>query len=129
MKCQHCPLLDSAKDCKAITRPHPRYCELVDPTNPDHDPRYVAVLTDAPPEKPKLPGKLAMLGNLAQAVVTIALDGGKMADAEVLASRKAICDACPFLLANDRCSKCGCHLSAKRLFASMACPEAKWPAV
>jgi hypothetical protein len=47
-KCAHCPLAGSATPCRAQVTGHVRYCELVDPNHPDHDPRYIARLRDGP---------------------------------------------------------------------------------
>lgn len=77
MKCEHCPLKDSAKDCLAITRPHPRYCQLVDPGRPDHDPRYIAVLTGEPSQAKPRP-------SVAVAPTTPKFDGGRHADIKLL---------------------------------------------
>jgi hypothetical protein len=43
-RCAHCPVTTGV--CPAITLGHARYCELVDPTHPDHDPAYNQVLRD-----------------------------------------------------------------------------------
>jgi len=53
---------------------------------------------------------------------------------EALASREAICRACPewdaqALNATGRCRKCGCSTWAKLRMATERCPIGKWEAV
>jgi hypothetical protein len=56
-----------------------------------------------------------------------ALSGDQAVGAEEKAMRVAICEACEFfILADRRCSKCGCWVETKTAFRSQCCPEAKW---
>ena len=47
-KCKNCPVEGV---CRAQTTGHARYCQLVDPEHPDHDPRYIQSLLLQPPER------------------------------------------------------------------------------
>lgn len=38
--CEHCPLRSEGVACPAVTRPHPRFCQLMDPAHPDFDPSH-----------------------------------------------------------------------------------------
>ena len=46
--------------------------------------------------------------------------------AEVREARLALCQACPELRSNGRCSACGCHVKAKTWIRRQACPLGKW---
>ena len=76
------------------------------------------------------PSNLQMLQNFTKASFKWAKSGFKIADAETLANRKAVCDTCPYWYAKARmglgkCIKCGCS-SAKLKLASEKCPIGKW---
>ena len=49
-------------------------------------------------------------------------------DEELFKARRAICNACEFKSAMDRCLKCGCPLGAKTRSLNLDnfCPENNW---
>lgn len=51
LNCLHCPI-DLAgiagRECPAVARPHPRFCELADPGHPDHHPGILPFLRGEP---------------------------------------------------------------------------------
>ena len=74
-----------------------------------------------------MPGLGTMAASFAKSVISHAAHGFPLATPEVQAERKRICQACPrYLAESDRCSLCGCYLSAKRTMGAERCPEGKW---
>lgn len=57
--CLHCPVPEADRPCAAVVRDCPRYCQLVDPSHPDYDTGYVAIVgakvIDMTPEGPVAP--------------------------------------------------------------------------
>lgn len=53
-KCKNCPAKDQDRSCLAQLTWHERYCQLVDPASPIHDPRWITKLA-ADPECPERP--------------------------------------------------------------------------
>jgi hypothetical protein len=45
---------------------------------------------------------------------------------DVAQERFDICKGCPFLLATNQCSKCGCFMKLKVKLAHAECPIGKW---
>lgn len=57
-----------------------------------------------------------------------AMAGETPVNEEEKAGRIAICEGCEyFVIADRRCSKCGCWVDAKAGFRTQQCPEEKWP--
>lgn len=85
------------------------------------------------------PGLLAMGSGFLKAAAVQALAGNRIAPAEVIAQRKATCQACPLHTPDDDgCRSCGCKsrswlpgidLGLKRSWATQDCPEGYWLAV
>jgi predicted Zn-ribbon and HTH transcriptional regulator len=72
--------------------------------------------------------------SLTRAVTRFARSGFLTTPPEALATREAICKACPewdaqALNATGRCRKCGCSTWAKLRMATERCPSGKWEAV
>lgn len=61
-------------------------------------------------DKPKLPGKIEMASNFAQAVAKHVADGAAKVDQAILERRLEICTVCDHRN-EDRCSVCGCFLA------------------
>ena len=54
--------------------------------------------------------------------------GESAIEPEQKAARLSVCETCEFLIVADRrCSKCGCWVDAKAGFRTQQCPENKWP--
>ena len=73
-----------------------------------------------------MPGVLTQAMNIAGAALTHLATGGKNADAETVARRLELCQACEFFTAERRCSTCGCWSDTKTKWASSTCPVGKW---
>lgn len=59
-----------------------------------------------------------------------AVAGEPAIEPEQKAERISVCEGCEFFIVADRrCSKCGCWIDAKAGFRSQQCPEGKWPAL
>lgn len=77
------------------------------------------------------PGFVQKATNFAAAAARHLANGGRQCTDEQIASRYAICQACPFLV-DKRCTKCGCGVSSERgivsklSWASESCPVGKW---
>lgn len=87
----------------------------------------LTVLSRDERDKPKLPGKITMAANFAQAVAKHVADGVTKVDTETLERRLAVCSLCEHRR-EDRCIVCGCHLAEKAAWRSSECPLGKWPA-
>jgi len=79
--------------------------------------------------------KLPSLAHMAKEAVQTAagIVGGVLSGDDVLASeevssaRRLVCNGCEFFIHKDnRCSKCGCHMTAKTTIKSAKCPLDKW---
>lgn len=77
-------------------------------------------------DKPKLPSKFTMAGNLAKAMASHIADGLVKVDEDTLRGRLDRCSLCEHR-DNDRCTVCGCFLVAKASQRSSSCPLAYWP--
>ena len=74
-----------------------------------------------------LPDLLTQAANAVQAAVAHAAAGFPRASEEEVARRKALCLACEhYRPSDDRCSRCGCHLSVKMAWEEQKCPVGKW---
>ena len=78
-------------------------------------------------DKPKLPGKITMVSNFAQAVAKHVADGATKVDQPTLERRLEICTVCEHRN-EDRCAVCGCFLAEKAAWRSSKCPLGKWEA-
>lgn len=126
---------------------HRRFSELLDPSHPDHNPRYWLVVRrmagqaeaapPAPPrdlsrgidarEKRPYPSVASMAGNAARAAVEFAAAGFGTVDQAERERRLDICRSCQEYDARQgRCRKCGCGMSLKARLASSKCPIGKW---
>ena len=45
---------------------------------------------------------------------------------ELVKARYAVCEACPFLTAAKKCSRCGCYMPVKTKLTKATCPVKKW---
>lgn len=79
------------------------------------------------------PPRTAQLRSFAGALTAecgAAIEGQPPVSAEEKANRAAICEECEFFIVADRrCSKCGCWVDTKAGFRTQQCPEKKWPAL
>ncbi len=84
-----------------------------------------------------LPRLLDQVVNFGRSVVTHAMAGFPEADADTVAARLAICEACPNLIRpSERCgilpgsdaasSGCGCFVRNKARWLDQHCPAGKW---
>ncbi len=48
------------------------------------------------------------------------------ADKDIIKYRLDICQKCPFLSNNSRCSQCGCFMKIKTVIGPARCPVGKW---
>jgi hypothetical protein len=64
--------------------------------------------------------------NFAGAVLKHVAAGAKEAPPEAVARRLELCQACEFLTAEKRCTRCGCYADTKTKWAEQACPVGKW---
>lgn len=76
-------------------------------------------------DKEELPGKITMAKNFASAMAKHVASGGGHVTDEQLEHRLQVCTLCPHRN-NDRCTVCGCFISAKAALASQDCPLNKW---
>ena len=88
----------------------------------------MTLLSRLPSDRPPLPGKLAMAGNLARALASHVADGLTKTSPEELESRLLECSICPSR-SEDRCSVCGCFLAPKAAMRSAECPLGKWSTI
>ena len=118
-----------------------RVGDLVNPSHPDYDPRYVEIVRNslgqsqvslAVPDSirqaasaPKMPSLARQAVNLAGAVVHHVAAGLPAASSQVVAERLAICGQCEKYV-NGRCSMCGCVASVKVEWLEQKCPLQKW---
>lgn len=86
----------------------------------------ITVVGCRPEDRPKLPSKIQMAANLAKALSEHVMDGLNKVSEEQLEERLNICTTCPHR-ADQRCSVCGCFLSAKATMRSAVCPLGYWP--
>jgi hypothetical protein len=84
------------------------------------------------PDAPQPPGPVGKLLNLAEALVEVAAAAAAgnpvYVPAEVRGARLDACLACPQLVAESTCAKCGCNMPLKTWLAALACPEGRWRA-
>lgn len=135
MKCDHCPLREEQRPCKAEVTGHARYCELVDPSHPMYEPAYIPLLLSyqSPHQEVPLPAARPYPGlanqawNLTRAVgragVAFLRTGHLRATDEQREARLAICRQCDRYDAEQvRCRECGCYLPEKTSWISESCP-------
>ena len=77
-------------------------------------------------DKPKLPGTLTLVGNLAKAVAGYAASGMQDRTPEQVAECLKVCSLCE-LRRGVACSVCGCPVVDRARMASNPCPVGKWP--
>lgn len=86
----------------------------------------LTVLGRLPEDKPALPSVWTMAANFAGAVASYTLSGGANTSLPVLEARLGTCSVCPHRV-DDRCSVCGCLITAKAAMRDQPCPLGKWP--
>jgi len=78
----------------------------------------------------ELPPTTKMLRNFAKDMWKSAKSAGKglpvLVPAEVATERYTICEGCPNLTENFRCTECGCFMKKKTQLAQSKCPIGKW---
>ena len=84
-----------------------------------------------PPDLPSLPTQAKNLVQSLTREIIATVSGTLHTTAEESHLRLTICQACLppagfFRESDQRCSKCGCFLSAKTRFRSSMCPDGKW---
>lgn len=113
-----------------------RYRDLCDPSHPDYNPNYSAIVLRMagflPPEEPpfatiQAPDLLTKAVNFASAVVTHVAAGMPTASPELKAARLAVCEPCDQRLPGGTCVGCGCNLDLKASWEDQECPKGKWP--
>lgn len=104
---------------------------LETPTGPLHDP--TAIVDHLIAQTQMSPSLIKQLRNAQQAAVKAykhAIKTGQLiASDEVTSSRRDICAQCPFNQTRwriQRCTKCGCSISAKTATLTESCPLDKW---
>ena len=80
--------------------------------------------------KSKYPSKMNMVRNLGKDIWKSAKYVGKglpvLASKEVVVERYSICEQCPNLTEEGRCTECGCFMKKKVNLAASSCPIGKW---
>lgn len=82
-----------------------------------------------PRPDPALPSAGRMALNLAKAVLqegAALLTGVPAVPVLEEARRKAVCEKCPRIRTDGRCSLCGCWRDKKVAWRSQRCPENRW---
>ena len=78
----------------------------------------------------KYPSKMNMVRNLGKDIWKSAKYVGKglpvLASKDVVVERYSICEQCPNLTEEGRCTECGCHMIRKVNLAAASCPIDKW---
>jgi len=78
----------------------------------------------------ELPPTSKMLRGLAKEMWNTAKAAGKglpvLAPADIVEERFTICQTCPKLTEEDRCTECGCFMKTKTQLAQSSCPLGKW---
>ena len=87
----------------------------------------LTILSSDDRDKPKLPGKIEMAANFAQAVAEHVANGAAKVDQTILERRLEICTVCEHRN-EDRCTVCGCFLAEKAAWRTSDCPLGKWEA-
>lgn len=126
MNCEACPVKPLGLPCPAITRPHPRFCELHQMDPGTWGPALIELASEPPP----LPSLAHQVVNFAAAQIRHALDGRAKLDAGQTAARLAVCETCDqFRSADRRCAAagCGCFVDLKATYRSERCPLGRWP--
>jgi hypothetical protein len=81
----------------------------------------------------KYPNTSKMIKNFAKDMWQSAKSAGKglpvLVDPEVAAERYSICEQCPNLTEEARCTECGCFMKKKVNLAASSCPIEKWDSV
>lgn len=121
MNCPNCPLGDGP--CRGEPWHVERFCQLLDPANPKHDPRYADVVVGL--SEGRMPSAAQQAANLAGSLWDWAISGFSMAGEDEVARRLAICATCP-QWDDGRCKLCGCYLAAKVRLKTEHCPISKW---
>ena len=78
----------------------------------------------------KYPSKINMVRNLGKDIWKSAKYVGKglpvLTSKDVVVERYSICEQCPNLTEEGRCTECGCHMIRKVNLAAASCPIGKW---
>jgi hypothetical protein len=78
----------------------------------------------------KYPSKMNMVRNLGRDLWKSAKYVGKrlpvLASKEIVVERYSICEQCPNLTEEGRCTECGCYMTRKVNLAAASCPIDKW---
>lgn len=137
-RCPHCPV-DAGETCLAVARGRRRYCELVDPANPDayqresytrHLRGEMPPVASNPPPAPapvETPSLVTQFVTATQAAATFVASGFEALPEADVQARLAICNGCDQRTAGGMCSGCGCWLAAKARLPHEVCPAGKWP--
>jgi len=121
---------NEALDIVIAKTKHERFRWLCSEENPEHN-IWRNKIIELAGGKPDYPSKIQMLKNVAgtmgDVMKSVAQGKPLQASEEEYNRRKAICKDCPFfVLAHERCSKCGCYMKAKASLQAAKCPENKW---
>jgi hypothetical protein len=85
---------------------------------------------EPPKELPSFKDMVKSLAGTAGDVARGVLDGeGLLVAEDIYNERINICNSCPFLTENKRCTKCGCFMEAKTRLKKTYCPIDKWSAI
>lgn len=79
------------------------------------------------------PSNFTMLKTFAEEITKTAKQAGKglpvLVNSEVASERYSICEQCPNLTEEFRCTECGCFMKKKVNLAASSCPIGKWDSV
>lgn len=120
-QCDFCPLkkFDTTQTCIVTRNNHTRYCELINPQNPDYDERYIQIVLSKSNVVPRL---IKRATNYIKSVTT-QLFFGQHVPIEVINERLEKCYNCPELNENRTCRLCGCPIDEKTKFSHEKCPK------
>ena len=78
----------------------------------------------------KYPSRMNMIRNLGRDLWKSAKYVGEglpvLASKEIVVERYSICEQCPNLTEEGRCTECGCYMTRKVNLAAASCPIDKW---
>lgn len=77
-------------------------------------------------EKKELPSITQMATNFITDTAKHVKNGLKKVSVDEYARRMELCNSCPFLTENRRCSQCGCFMQLKAWRESSECPIGVW---
>jgi hypothetical protein len=126
VNCPNCPV----RDIPCHGWKNRRYCELIDPTYPKYDARYIPLVVAHSRREAGLesyPPITTQAGNLAGSLWRFVRSGLKLTPRAEVKRRQAICRTCEkFDPAQRRCTVCGCSTSVKPWLRVAECPLKKW---